>query len=628
MKYIIATFLSFLLALLHLQVMAQSDLKKADKLFYDMDYALAVTEYKKVLSEGEPSLYVTQKIADAYRLMNNIKEAEFWYAQVLNFPNHNVGSILHYAEAAKQNGNYDKAKQLFQMYAEKVPSEAEAVKLQIAGCDKAKFWMSNPMSAKVRKEVILSSDAADFSPVFLEDKLIFASDRPKAAEESTYGWTGNSYVQLYESVRKGDAWEEPKPLDAAINTAFHNGPADFLPDRSTVIFTRTNYVKKRQKEINADPTSWVKKKPKYLNVNRLELYTAQKTEAGWSNVQPFAYNNVDEYSVGHPAVSPDGSLLYFVSDMPGGMGATDIYFSEKQADGSWGKPVNAGKTINTTGREMFPSFDRNGTLYFASDGHIGMGGLDIFRATGSRTEWQYIENMAHPINSSRDDFGIVFDKNQDTGYLSSNRYSDNGTDDILSFEVVRIPCVVVGRTYERIAQKNRTQYKESAVPEVRLKLYRVGDTTALEMYSDKKGRFFFNIQAGIHYEIKGSKEGYLTNTVTFVPECKTNTDSVKVEMVFNRKVLNQPVVIENIYYDLDKYDIREDAKPELNKIVRMLKDNPDIKIELSSHTDSRQTHGYNQMLSQLRAEAAVRYIVENGIDLDRIIAKATAKRSS
>jgi outer membrane protein OmpA-like peptidoglycan-associated protein len=249
-----------------------------------------------------------------------------------------------------------------------------------------------------------------------------------------------------------------------------------------------------------------------------------------------------------------------------------------------------------------------------------MGGLDLFAAEGAEDKWKKVRNLKYPINSPQDDFGLLPDRSGQAGLLSSNRESTDGTDDIYAFTFVRIPCQLAGQTVEKVQVKPGV-FKVQPVGKVLVRLYQEGDTTGPTTYSDASGNFTFPILDDVNYTLKAFKKGYLTRSAQITPDCQSTVDMVSLGMVMNRNTLNRPILIENIYYDLDKYHIRPDAAVELDKLVQTLKDNPSIRIELSSHTDSRQTHSYNQLLSQLRAEAAVTYIVSKGITPDRLLAR-------
>ncbi|MBJ6117728.1 OmpA family protein [Pontibacter sp. BT310] len=608
------------------QVAKAQDTQQADKHFNEFEFSLALDEYKAILDQGEPSLKVVQRIADIYRILNNSKEAEFWYAQVITFAGADPSVYFLYAESAKRNGNYGKAKQLFLEYSKRVPGQAVLAKQMAASCDTAMMWIRNPKPYRMWKEKSLNSDGADFSPFKAKDGLYFASDRMQGkgdAQTARYAWTGNGYIQMYFAPAKSDtSWGKPEALPSAINTQYHNGPAVFLEKDKTLYFTRTRAVRREIKK-NSDPTSWFQGAEGGTHINRLGIYTAVKKGSKWKKVKAFKYNNTDQFSIGHPALNADGTMLYFVSDMPGGLGETDIYYSERQANGEWGQPINAGNKINTPGRESFPSFGADGVLYFSSDGHMGMGGLDLFKAVGPPKAWTAVENLKYPFNTSHDDLGLVMDANGKTGMLSSGRFAEEGFDDLVTFVENRIPCTITGKTIEFVAdQQNRGKKRELAVGNVRLTVTEVGsDARPIEVISNADGTFMLPVYGGMTYTIRGSKPNYLTQTITVPANCRKTEDSVRVEMVFNRDTPNKPIVLDNIYYDLDKYELTPQAAIELDKLVQTLKDNPHIRIELSSHTDSRQTNYYNQMLSELRAKSAVDYLVAKGIERARLESK-------
>lgn len=603
---------------------AQKERKRADKLYEDYDYALALEAYQKVLQKGTPSLEVVERIANCYRLMNQPQEAAFWYKQVLVFPEAAPVNLFYYAQASRQNQDYVTAKQNYLRYAELEPARREEALKLAQGCDWAREWVRRPLPVQVVPDSALSSSFADFSPVFYQQGLVFSSDRGRKGDK-TYGWTGNPFLQLYYAPRENNQWQKPELLGKTINTQYHNATATFSQDYQEVLFTRTRRIKTKflpSGSLANGEAGWQKYSKKDNHINRLEIYTAQFKNGKWQEAKPFAYNNAREYSVGHPALSPDGQVLYFASDMPGGFGQTDIYFCERQADGTWSQPQNAGAGINTAGKEVFPILDDEGKLFFSSDGHVGMGGLDIFSAEGSKDTWGNVQNLLYPYNSSKDDFGLIFEKDGKNGFLSSNRDEALGSDDIFRFQPNYIPCKLLGNTFVRMRGKNG---RMQVVPlsEVELTVFVNGTDSAatFQVHSDAKGEFRFQIKANGSYFIRGTKKGYLTQTIELTPDCRFETDTVSIEMVMTRDTPEQPISLENIYYDLDKYSLRPEAIKELDKVVEMLQDNPSIRIELSSHTDSRNTHHYNQMLSQMRANTAVMYIISKGIAPNRIVAK-------
>jgi outer membrane protein OmpA-like peptidoglycan-associated protein len=605
---------------------AQSDLRKANKHFDNYAYALALENYKSAIAKREPSAETTQRIADAYRMTRQTHQAEQWYAKAVQLPGSNPMNHYYYAEALRSNGKYAEAKEEYMKWGEAMPENAENAQKLVAATDQTIKWMQQEPTAEVQTLAGVNVGGfSDFSPAPFGKGIIFTSDRGISADAKAdvYGWTGRPYLQLFtaEPDAQGN-WGAPTALQDVVNSEYHNATASAATDGQMLYFTRTHMVRQRN-NVNPDPTSWVKEAEKPEHINRLEIFSAQKVDGNWSNIQPFAYNNVTEYSVGHPALSADGQILYFASDMAGSLGDTDIFYTTRQADGSWGTPVNAGATINTPGRESFPYVDADGKLYFASDGHSGMGGLDIFAALGEHGNWSGVRNMGNPINSPKNDYGIMFTEPGESGMLSSNRDSDNGTEDIYSFKVLKKPVVLAISTLER-KQNDKKKNIEVPLPQVKVVVTQENKADSAVVISDEKGKYFMDGFKGTNYSLLGTKDGFLTQQAPArIPE--TAGDTIQVALVFDKNELDRVIVLENIYYDLDKWDIRPDAATELDKLVTVLQNNPKIKIEMSSHTDSRESQNYNQLLSERRASAAVDYLVSKGIDKRRLTAKGYGK---
>jgi outer membrane protein OmpA-like peptidoglycan-associated protein/tetratricopeptide (TPR) repeat protein len=601
--------------------------RKADRLYENFAYALAIDEYQSVFAQKTPGLKGAQKLAESYRLTGRTKEAEEWYAKVVAMPEADPINTFYYAEALRSNGKYFEAKTQYQNYGRLVPAQAAKANAMAQASDVALKLLEELPSAIVVNETSLNSGNADFSPTVYGNGILFTSDRGSNVSGSqdidagTYGWTGRPYLQMFYAERNEDStWQMPQVAGSTLNSVYHDGPAVLDSANSTLYFTRTHMVKMKQKDVNADPTSWVKKSLTNEYVNRLEIFTARYQGSAWTDVTPFAYNKAAEYSVGHPAISPDGQVLYFVSDKPGGLGETDIYFSELQGNGAWGQPVNAGDKINTAGKEMFPAFDQTGALYFSSDTHSGLGALDVFRVTGSRASWSKPENLLAPVNSPKDDFGMVFMRNAvDTqvGYLSSNRDSENGSDDIYSFKLLSNAVLLVS-TLERVQVTGKPSTTQP-LADVRLKLsLKATPQDSTVAFSDRNGTYKFGVKKGNAYDLLGDKLGFLTKSVVVNIDTLTQSDTTRVTLIFDRSQKEQIIALDNIYYDLDKWDIRPDAALELDKLLRTLQDNPSLKIELGSHTDSREGLGYNQVLSERRAQSAVEYLVGQGIARNRL----------
>ncbi|QNF31723.1 OmpA family protein [Adhaeribacter swui] len=605
------------------RLQAQSALRKADQYFNSYKYALAIEEYKKAIESKPPTLAVMQRLADANRLSNRSVAAESWYAEVVKNPEADPINIMYYAQMLHTNGKYDEAKVQYLQYAEKQPAEAAQARKLADACDTAAQWLKRSPLFEVKAATELNTLYSDFSPIPYKNGIIFTSDRSVAGagktKEKIFGWTGRPYLKLYSSEKNGLTWSKPTLLTSNINATYHNGPAALDSVKSTIYFTRTNLVKLKNTKANPDPTSWVENPFASGFINRLEIYFAEKQGEKWADAKPFAYNKIEEYSVGHPVLSPDGNLLYFVSDMPGGFGLTDIYYCERMGNGSWSKPVNAGNTINTSGREMFPAFDQNGTLYFSSDGHAGFGGLDLFSAKGERSTWSAVTNLMAPINSSRNDYGMLVEGAGQTGLFSSDRFSEEATADIYSFSMIQQPAVLAVTTLERLAGQIG---KKSLMPlsNVRLRLTQPNSRDSIIVTSDKKGHYYFNVFKGNNYALLGSKANFLTQPAD-VQISLNAPDTVNVTLLFDRIQTNTPISLANIYFDLNKWEIRPDAALELDKLAATLLANPKVKIEMGSHCDSREGDNYNQLLSELRAEATVNYLVSQGVARERLTAR-------
>ncbi|WP_299761194.1 OmpA family protein [uncultured Pontibacter sp.] len=606
----------------------QSSLRKADKHYDNYEFALALPAYKEAIQKRKPELPTVERIATAYRLTRQNKEAEVWYAKVVAMPSRPPMNLYYYAEALRSNGKYVEAKEQYMQWGEEMPEYAERAQQLMRATDQSLRLMKMPAVAEVTPVATLNKNgASDFSPMqYGSNGIVFTSDRgvqKDGKNPKVYGWTGRPYLQLFVAQDAGEGnYGKPEPLQEVINADYHNATASAAKDGSKLYFTRTKMVPALD-NANADPTSWAEKNENQNLINRLEIYSAEKQGGSWGNIQAFDYNKVEEYSVGHPAVSPDGQVLYFVSDMPGSLGDTDIYYSKRKADGTWGEPVNAGAVINTSGRESFPYVDADGKLYFASEGHVGMGGMDIFSAEGEPGSWRAVKNLGYPINTPQNDYGIMFTEPGVRGLLSSNRDSQNGTEDIYAFKILQKPVVLAITTLGRF-QNNKKKTVQEPLPNTRIMMSQKNSKDSTVVITDEKAQSFADARAGNTYTFKGSKIGFL-KMESGIEVPATASDTVQVALVFDKNEVEKAIVLENIYYDLDKADIRPDAAKELNKIVTLLKNNPTVEIEMGAHTDSRESHLYNQQLSERRAQAAVDYLVSMGIERRRLTAKGYGK---
>jgi len=595
---------------------AQYVLKDADKQYELFNYVKAIDLYEQAYKKNQ-SLHAAERLANAYAFTNNYKLAESWYAIATKMPNSNPENILGYAKALQSNSKYSEAKAQYVSYIDKNKAVSERQKnVWLASCDSALKWMKNPKPVELINQKNLNSPQSDWGAVNYKGAVVFTSDRTntgldskegtpflrfdgsKGPDKKIYGWTGNGYLKLY---------IKPSPTDSLqlfpikTGTKYHVGSATFTADGNTMYFTMTPVP---------DDLEKVKNKPSTVNV---EIYSSTKSADGtWGEPVSFPYNDVNKYSVGDPFISTDGTSLYFASNMPGGKGGADIYVSLKTDAGDWGKPINLAE-INTEGNERSPAFDANNNLFFASDGHVGMGGLDVFRAIREGSGIGQIENLGYPFNSPQDDFAFSLNEKGGIAYLSSNRANGVGNDDIYVLDQKLILAFKLeGKVYDR----KTSQPIEGAV--VTLAKVNGGE---LKAEADDNGGYKFNLAKESEYNVSAVKTGYRADVENLATIGLTSSQVIVQDLYLEPIELNKGIRLENIYYDFDKANIRPDAAVELDKLVKILIDNPTIWIELGSHTDSRGKDAYNLTLSQKRAESAVQYIISKGIDKNRITAK-------
>ncbi len=589
------------------------DLGKANKYYNKYDYHYAIEIYERLMKKGG-SLEVAEKLANCYRFIGNSIEAEKNYAKTIAYPNFNVKNYLYYADALKQNSKFDEAKNYYLIYGERVPSEADLALRQANACETAKMWMEDPdKNIEIFNESELNTQQSEFSPVIYRDGIILASDRlfskakPNSKENKIYGWTGNGYIKIYNVQKdksKPDGVVKLSPFSKEINKDYHNGPASITYDGKFLAFTKSGLTKE------------LKKKQKSGVIHKA-IYFSNFENGTWSVPEPFTYNNIAGYSVQHPTLNKDGNIMYFVSDMPGGYGGMDIYYTER-IDGRWTKPINCGNKVNTNQDEVFPYLRSDGRLYFSSKGHITIGGLDIFSAEGQKNSWSEPENLKSPINSPKDDFGISFYQDNQSGYFSSSRLGGKGMDDIYRFAPKpsddRLILQVAGKVVE----------KGTGKPIDGLKVFLYNKTTGEEkmMLSREDGSFIFDLEKDYDYSLKGDLNKFFSRQ-----EGEISTKSVKESTIYNVKFEVERaeeayiVRLNNIYYDFDKYAIREDAEPELQKVIDFMHKVKDVNVQMQAHTDSRGKSSYNMELSVKRANSAKDYLVKQGAELERLSAR-------
>ena len=627
----------FLVLVFYTSASAQTKLQKAQQLKSNYDYAKAIVMYNDYFKTAATTIDDARSMVTCYMNIGNTQLAEEWLVKVISYSGHTPNDVLNYANVLKTNGKYLEAITQYENYSKMEPTlkDLELNKLNkiedmIASCEKSIEWIAKPDSFDIENATMFNTEYSDFGLTEFGNGYIFSSDRKvpnkEYSDNDLFGWTGNPYLKLY--LISGVKDNEPSTNAVEIpdlNNKYQNGASVYDAKNNIIYFTRTKMVKVGRHPLNVDPTSWYDYSSYKDYIDRWEIYSAHYENGQWKDIKAFEYNDPGKYSVGHPALSPDGSILYFASDMPGGFGGTDLYYCVKQKDGNWSVPKNCGNKINTAGKEAFPTIDKEGTLYFSSDGLPGMGGLDIFSSTGSMDNWSEPVNLKYPINSSKDDFFIYFTETGKSGYFSSNRDGGKGSDDIYYFSPTPPAPIPTTLVIAGIIKEKDENGLITALKDANVKVENKTTTSTVSLVSNFEGKFYTKAYCNDPYEITALKDGYFTKSQSVVSKCVTMHDTVFVELVLDKIVINKPIVMKNIYYDFDKWNIRPDAANELDKLVNILLMNPKIVIELGSHTDSRGSTEYNQVLSQKRAESAVAYIISKGINAGRISAKGYGK---
>ncbi len=584
---------------------AKGSMGAAREAFKKKEYFTAGENYKAVYSktknkdEKNEACYQT---AECYRLANDIKNAENWYRKSAKADPSNAEAVFRLAQCLKSNSKYSEAIVELNNYKKKNPSDTR-VDAQIQGCELALKWKNEKTRYVVENVKALNTKWSDFSPMFYKkNELFFTSDRDKGSSSKMYGWTGNNYTDIYRVLYKADKknpnnikYEIPALIDKdVVNTPYNDGTAAFDARGGTIYYTQCSGKDGKGKHCR--------------------IYTANATGTVWSEPQPLSFST-DSFTCGHPSLTKDGMIMYFSSDMPGGFGGKDLwYVTYTKRSKTWGDPINLGETINTDGDEMYPYVTEDGTLYFSSNGHIGLGGVDLYYTKGENTDWSQPVNMKSPINSGGDDFAITLDKTKESGYFSSNREGGRGQDDIYRFYMTPLVFTLSGVVRDSMTKELLTN--------ALITMTSSSDTGKITLRTDAAGSYKVTLKAKTDYELFAAKEDYYDSK----PEGQsTRGFEVSTDLIQNFSLMpfdfTTVFTLEGIYYDLDKANIRKDAALILDTMVTLLNKYPRIRIELGSHTDCRADSAYNQELSQRRADSAVAYISSKGIDKERMTAK-------
>ncbi len=564
----------------------------ADKAYDRMAYAKASCSYEKAMRKSEDR-DAALRTADAYDRQNKLDKAADWYAFADRMAPLDGPQSTRYGQILMSLEKLEPASQQFERALALDPENEVLAGLLKASRERQVFFQDTTLYTV--RPMHLQEMAGAFSATIYKNGIVFAGEKlPGTNAENP--WNGLSYLDLYSASRTPTGtWAAPTPIPGSVNGRFHDGPAVFSTDGRTMYFTRSDYYKFR---LNKDGSS----------VSHLKLFRAELGDDGnWGNIHQFAYNG-ENYSTGHAALSSDGNTLYFISDRPGGIGGTDLYMCTRTAEG-WDDPENLGETLNTPGNEMFPTLYGD-TLYYSSNGHPGVGGLDMFMTWKENGQWTAPVNMNYPLNTPFDDFALVFEKDGRSGYLSSDR---NGKDGIHSFTqndptlTLKVICL--------------NEITGGPMAGVEVKMVDVTSGEVMLAYTGTDGTADFLLRPGQDVHVQGSKDEMFTESVDLSTKGQRTSKEYLVELKLKPVEYDKPILVNNIYYDYDKWDIRPDAAVELMKLARLFIDNPDLSFELSSHTDSRANDTYNLVLSEARAKSAVDFLIRKGVDPARISAK-------
>ena len=596
MKAHFTIYVLFLLIVSSLYSCKSAKLSDAEEKQRIGEYYEAAAIYRKVYTKTSPKKrdlrgYIAYRMAECNRLINNTAKATSAYMNAIRYDYPDSTVYLRMGQMLQKTGRYPEAIKNYDIYMENDPSNLLAIN-GIQGCELAPGWKKNPTRYEVRRMDKFNSRRGEFSPMLAGDKydqLYFASSRSKDKDAKVSAITGqnNNNLFLVKQDEKG-AWLAPVELEDEVNTEYDEGTPSFSPDGNTMYYT---YCAQ-------DPEG----------PRTAEIYISTRSSAKWGKGTRATIVKDSVTALGHPSISPDGKYLYFVSDAVGCFGGKDI-FRARVAGNDFGPMENLGEEINTPGDEMFPYVRDSVTLYFASNGHPGMGGLDLFKATQDSTGKWNVENLGAPINSMADDFGITFAGKEERGFFCSNRNDARGYDHIYSFERPTITIFIEGIVND---------VDEYPIEDATVRI--VGkDGLNVKVPVKKDGTYRVELERDIRYVMMASARGYLNQNYELHtgPEEKNETYIVD----FFLSPISKPVVIDNIFYDFDKATLRPESKKALDEMIKMLNDNPNVTIELGAHTDRKGTDQYNERLAQRRAQSVVDYLIAGGIEAARLEAK-------
>lgn len=604
-----------ILSTLTFNVVGQKNTEKsADKKYDQYAYINAIKTYERIAAKGYKSVEMFQKLGNSYYFNAELEKASKWYDELFSMTQEvDPEYYFRYAQTLKATGQYSKADEMLLKFSQKSGNDSRA-KLFAQNRNYLDEIKANSGRYKIQ-DAGINTKYSEYGGAFYGNKLVFTSARDTGfLFQRKHKWSNQYFTKIYSSEMTSDSTlGTPKMFAKNIKIPFHEASPVFTKDGQTMYFTQNNYLKGKKGK-NSE------------KVTLLKIYKAKLIDKEWSNVEELPFDS-DNYSVAHPALSPDEKTLYFASDMPGTLGQSDIFKCKIDEDGSFGIPENLGTKINTEGRETFPFVSENNELYFASDGHPGLGGLDIFYSKIENGVFSKVKNIGETANSPNDDFSFVINTKTKRGFLTSNREGGKGSDDIYQFfETRQLNC-------EQKLSGLVTDLETGAIIiNAKMSLFNNTFKVIKTSTSDKNGYFYFDVDCDTNYYIRAEQTDY--NTVEKRIEIPNNSGKTEVSIQLDKNIkevkngddLAKTFGIKIIYFDLDKSNIREDAALELEKILDVLLENPTIKINIRSHTDSRASFEYNDQLSEKRAQSTMAWLVNNGIETSRLTAKGYGER--
>ncbi|VXB41975.1 Cell envelope biogenesis protein OmpA [Flavobacterium sp. 9AF] len=564
--------------------------KDADNLYNRFEYIDAASAYLKLTEKGVEDSYIQQRLADSYYNVFNTSEAIKWYAKLIENSPKDAEVYYKYAQMLKAEGNYDAANRQMQQFAQLEPKDERAVAFKNDPDYLTELKSKRPLFDI--KPSSLSSTKSDFGGVINDDNTIYFTSARNEARK-TYGWNDQPYLDLYQAIYNEDGSTSEPTLVESVNTKWHDGPATFTTDGNTMYITSESF----------NENKFEKSEDKKSKMGRMYLYKATKKDGKWSNLEALPINNI-EYSLRNPSISSDGKTLYFSSDMPGGFGGEDIWKVSVNGD-EYGTPENLGDKINTPGNESFPFITSENILYFSSDAQPGFGGFDVFEANLNTNTVPV--NVGEPVNTNKDDFGFSYNASKKMAIFSSNR--DAGIDNLyMATPVCGVNAVVI--------VKNATTGK--VIESASIKVLDNSNSLVANSFSDGTGSQIFEIECNKEYSFKVSKEGFEDGIFT-MPASPNGVVTVDANLEPIKPIITEKeVILQPIYFEFNQSNITAQGAEELDKLVVVMNEHPEMVIFAKSHTDSRGKDKYNLDLSDRRAKATVQYIISKGISKDRI----------